>query len=313
MAKRNRNIIKNYLKNGKKPDENQFSDIIDSIIVQKDDEIYVSDINNFIGLGIVAPTTKLDVLGEIKLGSELENTANPNVRKGGKMRFNHVNADFEGFTGSEWKSFTVDNTANHSIFIPMPYIKLGPDGRTLQLYWLANNEDKNFTNFSPKFYLFRYKSKGIYKGRDASGNLRPPAEWRLKQKGWVHTQHRQVNPAHVNTTRATEFVVNPAPGVLTTANIGLDSWFSTPQANTAILPPRPRGQGQFSGDVTSSKNNRRFEYFKFCIVIEVNGKKYRGAFSEIFAIGFRKMFNETFRSAIEFTPSPRLITKVSVQ
>lgn len=306
MAKRNRIIIKNYLKNGKKPDEDQFSDIIDSIVVQKDDEVYVKDSNNFIGLGIEDPETRLDVLGEIKLGSELENPADPNARSGGKIRFNSSNDDFEGYTGSEWKSFTRDNSADHSIYIPMPYIKLGEDGRTLQLYWLDNNGERTFLQYSPKYYLFRYKSKNRYSGGPGANN-----GW-IKQKGWVHTQHQQSNTAHSNTNRATEFSLSAFPGTMTTCNINLDSWFSRPRANTAILPPRPRGQGQFSGNTDTASANRRFEYFKFCVVLEIGGRKVRGAFSEVFAIGFRKQFNGSFRSAIEFTTSPRLEHRVRV-
>ena len=57
-----------------------------------------------VGLGLVSPQEKLDVLGAIKIHT----TTNP-FPQVGTVRWNPNTEDFEGFTGSEWKSFTEQN------------------------------------------------------------------------------------------------------------------------------------------------------------------------------------------------------------
>jgi hypothetical protein len=57
-----------------------------------------------VGLGLVSPQEKLDVLGAIKIHT----TTNP-FPQAGTVRWNPNTEDFEGFTGSEWKSFTEQN------------------------------------------------------------------------------------------------------------------------------------------------------------------------------------------------------------
>lgn len=53
-----------------------------------------------VGVGTQAPQQKLDVNGKLKIGND---NATPQA---GTVRFNNATRDFEGYTGTEWKSLT---------------------------------------------------------------------------------------------------------------------------------------------------------------------------------------------------------------
>ncbi|MBK9017217.1 MAG: hypothetical protein IPM82_25930 [Saprospiraceae bacterium] len=150
-------------------------------------------------------------------------------------------------------------------------------------------DDLRFLSQSPRFYLYRYKSRNTYQRRE-------------NPKHWAHTDHQQVNPQHPNTNRSTEFLVPNTAGVYNSLDFRPESWFSTPANRT----PRPRGQGRFITNVETENGNRRFEYFRLRMVLQVGGTKVFGPFSETFSVGHRKLNNGRFRLVMEMTTSARL-------
>ena len=265
MPTKIRSDLKKYFENGDKPNEDQFSELIDSVINIESDEVHVDNITKNIGLGITTPQQRLDIDGALKLGETNTNVA-------GTIRW--TGTDFEGYTGTEWKSLT--HTGEGSMmYIPLP--RLCVSGKnTLYVFW-EDNSDLRFLDYSPRWYLYRYKSSIKQKYAKSTINTR------IKPKKWVHTQHRQSNSGHGGTLRNTEFTLPSAPGSRKKINFSMGTYFKIVNGIR-----RPRGQGRFSYGKNKGHNNRRFEYFKLRTVITVNGKKYYGPFSETFAVGQRK-------------------------
>ena len=265
MPTKVRDDLKKYFENGDKPSEEQFSEFIDSVINIESDEVFVDNLTKNVGLGINSPTEKLDVDGAIKIGNA-SNTVSGTIRWTG--------TDFEGYTGTEWKSLTRGGELAN-LYLPVP--RLCVKGKnTLYVYWEDHN-DLRFKSYSPKWYLYRYKGsiKQLY-----ADSVRPT---RIKSKKWVHTQHLHSNSSHGSTTRNTEFSLPANPNAKKKINFNMGSYF---KRINGIM--RPRGQGRFSYGINKGHYNRRFEYFKLRTVIEVEGKKHFGPFSEIFAVGERK-------------------------
>jgi hypothetical protein len=65
-----------------------------------------------VGVGTTTPVQILDVNGKLKVGNDNA------VPVGGTIRFNDAVKDFEGYTGTEWKSLTASNSSS-------PYTEVG--------------------------------------------------------------------------------------------------------------------------------------------------------------------------------------------
>ncbi|MEO1517078.1 MAG: hypothetical protein AAFV95_18790 [Bacteroidota bacterium] len=269
MNNRDRTELKDYFENGLKPNQDHFSELIDSFINIKEDEVHVADTN--IGIGIQSPVQKLEINGAIKIN----NTPGTGVAAtpvAGTIRW--TGTDFQGYNGTEWKSLT-GGDEDYGIYIPVP--RLCVDGRRdLRLYWEDSN-DRRFLSFNPKYHLYRYKSRNIqlYKSPDTPDRNKP--------KKWVHPQHRQSNGNHPSTNRNTIFSVNSEAGRKQRVILKSSTYFK--KINGIY---RPRGQGRFHYGGKKMQNNRRFEYFKFRMVLQIDGKKVYGPFSETLAIGQHK-------------------------
>lgn len=265
MPTKKRLDLKEYFENGDKPNEDQFGEFIDSVINIESDEVYVDNITKNIGLGINTPSQKLDVDGAIRLDNV--NAALPLLA--GTIRW--TGDDFEGYTGTEWKSLTKGEDGA-MMYIPVPRLSIRGKS-TLYAYW-EDNADLRFKDFNPKWYLYRYK--GTIKQKYNNG----AQETRLRHKKWVHPDHLKNNPQHGNTTRKSEFTLPSGSGSKKLISFSAGSYFKDINGIK-----RPRGQGRFSYGINKGHYNRRFEYFKLRTVIEVEGKKYFGPFSESFAVG----------------------------
>ncbi len=285
MSKQNRTTLKTYFETGDRPTQGQFCDFIDSTINGMEDEITVDPASKFVKIGQFVPPAnmaaqgpkqQLEVDGAILVG----NTA---ANHNGSIRW--TGTDFEGFANGVWKSLTASG-----IPIPSPRLRIvRQNGRdVLQASW-DSMDDHRFLGFSPKFYLYRYKSRNIYKHHE-------------NPKHWAHTDHQQINPHHPNSTRNTEFSVPGTAGTKTNINFNPETWFSSPVNRT----PRPKGQGRFITKAETENGNRRFEYFRIRMVLQNGGTKVFGPFSETIAVGYRKMGNGRFRLVMEITTSARL-------
>jgi hypothetical protein len=277
--------LKTYFEQGDRPTEGQFCDFIDSTINGMEDEITVDPATKFVKIGqhvavadmaAQGPKQQLEVDGAIRIGNT---TGNHN----GSIRW--TGNDFEGRTGDVWKSLTASG-----IFIPAPRLRIFRINSrdVLQAAW-DGADDLRFLSQSPRFYLYRYKSRNTYQRRE-------------NPKHWAHTDHQQVNPQHPNTNRSTEFLVPNSAGMYNSLDFRPESWFSSPVNRT----PRPRGQGRFITNVETENGNRRFEYFRLRIVLQVGGTKVFGPFSETFSVGYRKLNNGSYRLVMEITTSARL-------
>lgn len=265
MPTKNRLDLKEYFENGDKPNEDQFGEFIDSVINIETDEVYVNNDTKSIGIGVNTPSQKLEVDGAIRV----DNINNALPVLAGTIRW--TGEDFEGYTGTEWKSLTKGEDGA-MMYIPVP--RLSIRGKTsLYAYW-EDNADLRFQDFNPRWYLYRYKGTIKQKYRNGIQSTR------TKHKKWVHPDHLASNPEHGNTTRRSEFGMPSAPGSRQFINFSAGSYFKDINGIK-----RPRGQGRFSYGLGKGHYNRRFEYFKLRTVIEVEGKKYFGPFSESFAVG----------------------------
>lgn len=285
MSKQIRSTLKTYFEQGDRPTEGQFCDFIDSTINGREDEITIDPSTKFVKIGqyveagdmsAQGPKQQLDVAGAMLIG-------NTNANHNGSIRW--TGSDFEGRTGDVWKSLTASG-----IFIPAPRLRIARiNGRdVLQAAW-DDTDDLRFLTHSPRFYLYRYKSRNTYQRRE-------------NPKHWAHTDHQQVNPSHPNTNRSTEFLVPNTAGVYSSLDFRADSWFSSPANRT----PRPRGQGRFITNAETENGNRRFEYFQLRMVLNISGTKVFGPFSETISVGYRRMNNGRFRLVMEITTSARL-------
>ncbi len=278
MSENTRRNIKTYFENGDRPTEEHFRDLIDSFINKLDDEIYIlipgGNREKRVGIGESRPQAKLDVKGGIKIG-------NANERFAGVIRWNGT--DFEGFDGTAWRSLTKDSTATREVFIPAPRIECTAD--RLYAYW-EDCSDKRFMDFTPQYWLYRYKSriKQTYKNK--------AKRTRLRAKRWAHTANND-QKSH-NAPKRTEFALNRTAGSKQLIDMEPIKWFKPIPGNTTEGYWIPKGQGVNPVPVRTYFN-RRFEYFRLRIVLNVNGKQIFGPFSETFSLGYRRRYFSSSR------------------
>ncbi len=271
MATKSRNELKGYFLNGLRPDEDNFAELIDSLLNREDDHIFVNAATKSVGLDVQNPIEKLEIGGAVRIGNSQANQA-------GTIRW--TGTDFEGNTGADWKSMTLGE--NIPLVIPRPRLEVqGPT--TLFAYW-EDTGDRRFLEGSPRYFLYRYKSRIVQTYRDGRRRLKP--------KGWVHPEHRQ-QTGNLHTAKNTVFTLSDFPGALVRIDLQPSRWFRSVRGI-----PRPKGQGRF---IRSQKHkaNRRFEYFKLRIVTTIAGKPVMGPFSETFSLGYRKDHRGTYVPVIE--------------
>lgn len=278
MNENTRKNIKTYFEDGDRPTEEHFRALIDSFINKLDDEIYIiipkGKKEKRVGVGAKKPKAKLDVDGGIKIGNDTGFT-------GGVIRW--TGNDFEGHDGKGWRSLTHDQTANREIFVPEPQIECTAD--RLYAFW-DDCMDTRFLNHNPQIWLYRYKSriKQTYKDRTK--------RTRLKPKKWAHTTNLD-SESH-NNPRRTEFPLNRTAQSKQLINIEPLKWFKPIPNDDPGNYRIPRGQGV--NPVPEKRYfNRRFEYFKLRIVLDVDGKKVFGPFSETFSLGYRRRYTRSAR------------------
>lgn len=269
MDEKTRATLKSFFENGDRPTGEQFAQLIDSMINKKDDGIIILLPEKFIGIGVNAPKEKLDVAGGLRIGQ----TANAIP---GVIRW--TGNDFEGFDGQVWRSLTSDPLATRVPYIPQPRLECTAD--LLHAFW-EDCTDKRFLQYQPVYWLYRYKSriKQTYADRTKKSRIKP--------KRWSHTAH-QDRSSHSN-PRNTEFAVNAAAGKKQLLNIEPAKWFKAMPGqgiNTYLVP---KGQGMHPSPA-KAYFNRRFEYFRLRIVINVNGTLVFGPFSEVFSLGYRRRY-----------------------
>lgn len=123
MSKQERIILKEHFETGDRPTQKQFEDLIDSMVIQRDDQVWVDDSNPAnpkVGIGTEIPTEKLHVAGNIRLdgdrlvamrgtgpflimntdnfgGPSMELYGKQNSGRGGEMRFIASEGDMQGF------------------------------------------------------------------------------------------------------------------------------------------------------------------------------------------------------------------------
>jgi|GEM_PF-7051290 len=72
MSKENRSTLEEYFETGDRPTQQQFEELIESIIVQRDDDVWVHGPNKFVGIGEEVPEAKLHVDGNVAVeGNDL--------------------------------------------------------------------------------------------------------------------------------------------------------------------------------------------------------------------------------------------------
>lgn len=71
MSKENRSVLEEYFETGDRPTQKQFEDLIESVIVQRDDEVWVSGPDKRVGIGEETPEGKLHVSGNAVLEGSL--------------------------------------------------------------------------------------------------------------------------------------------------------------------------------------------------------------------------------------------------
>jgi hypothetical protein len=269
MNEKNRTILKSYFETGDRPTQEQFTQLIDSMINMKDDEIVIILPSKNVGIGVPSPKEKLDIGGGIRIGSTTNEVA-------GIIRWNGT--DFEGYDGKEWKSLTIDSLANRSVYMPEPRIFCTAD--SLYAYW-EDCTDKRFLDFHPAYWLYRYKSRIKQTYRDKNKKTR------IKPKKWAHTSHQDIS-SHSN-PRNTEFPMVTVPGKKQSINLEPTKWFKPIPGDTTSGYYIPKGQG-ISPVPAKPFFNRRFEYFRLRTVIRVDNILVFGPFSEIFSLAYRKKY-----------------------
>jgi hypothetical protein len=269
MDEKTRAILKSFFETGDRPTQEQFSQLIDSLVNKKDDEIFIILPKKNVGIGITQPKEKLDVAGGIKLGNTINEFP-------GIIRWNGT--DFEGFDGQVWKSLTSDSLASRELFIPQPRIECFAD--KIYAYW-EDCVDQRFLEHAPVYWLYRYKSRIKQTYRDKTKKTR------VIPKKWAHTRHQDVK-SHKN-ARNTEFVVNQNAGKKQLLNVEPYKWFKAIPGDTTNTYRIPMGQGMYPVP-KKPYFNRRFEYFRLRMVIMVDGKLLFGPFSEIFSLAFRRKY-----------------------
>jgi len=273
MKENTRNNIKTYFEDGDRPTGRHFEELIDSFINKLDDEIYIivpkGKKEKRVGIGSDKPKSKLDVQGGIKIGNATDKFE-------GVIRW--TGFDFEGFDGKEWRSLTRDDKATREIFIPQPQIECTAD--RLYAYW-DGCTDKRFLDYSPVYWLYRYKSriKQTYKDKSKPNRLKP--------KKWAHTAHMDTS-SH-NNARHTEFSVDKTSGKKQLIDIEPLKWFKPIPNDTSQGYWIPKGQGM-NPIPEKAYFNRRFEYFRLRIMLNVNGTPVFGPFSETFSLGYRRRY-----------------------
>jgi len=271
MSENTRQNIKTYFEDGDRPTEEHFKELIDSFINKLDDEIYVvspkGKNEKRVGIGVAKPKSKLDIKGGIKIG-------NANDKFEGVIRW--TGSDFEGYDGKIWRSLTRDLTATREIFIPEPQIECTAD--RLYAFW-DGCTDKRFLDFNPAYWLYRYKSRIKQTYKDKSKRTR------LKPKKWAHTENMEKG-SH-NNARHTEFVLDRTAGKKQFIDMEPVKWFKPIPNNTKDGFWIPKGQG-INPVPEKTYFNRRFEYFKLRIVLNVDGTLVYGPFSETFSLGYRR-------------------------
>jgi hypothetical protein len=269
MDEKTRSLLKTFFETGDRPTQEQFAFLIDSMINKKEDEIYILLPAKNVGIGVNSPKEKLDVAGGIRIGT----TANAVA---GVIRW--TGFDFEGFDGKEWRSLTTDSTANHAIYIPEPRIECTADNL---FAWWEDCPDKDFLDFQPVFWLYRYKSRIKQTYRDKRKKTR------VIPKKWAHPRHGDAQ-SH-NNPRNTEFTVNRTPGARQKLSLQPEKWFKKFPGARVQTYDIPRGQGIYPVP-EKAYFNRRFEYFRLRIVIRKGNQLIFGPFSEIFSLGYRRKY-----------------------
>ena len=156
MNQKTRATLMSFFETGDRPTEEQFRQLIDSMVNKTDDEIYILFPSKNTGIGVPEPKERLDVKGGIRIGGTTKEFP-------GIIRWN--GSDFEGFDGQQWKSLTKDIQASREIFIPEPRVECTAD--ILTAYW-EDCTDKRFLDLQPQYWLYRYKSRTP--GLTASGS-----------------------------------------------------------------------------------------------------------------------------------------------
>lgn len=269
MDEKTRALLKSFFETGDRPTQEQFANLIDSMINKKDDEIFIVLPSKNVGIGVTSPKDKLDVAGGIRVGTSSNQFP-------GVIRW--TGTDFQGFNGTEWLSLTHDSNANRSVFIPEPRIECFAD----KVYaWWEDSGDTRFLGQNAQYWLYRYKSriKQTYKDKTK--------KTRVKPKKWAHTRH-QDSRSHQN-ARSTEFNVINQPGKKQLLNLEPVKWFKAIPGGPANNYCIPKGQG-IHPVPAKPYFNRRFEYFRLRIVIKVNNQYVFGPFSEIFSLGYRRRY-----------------------
>ncbi len=273
MSENTRRNLKTYFENGDRPTEEHFRQLIDSFINKLDDEIFIvkppGTVQKRMGIGEETPQARLDVKGGVKIGQS-------NDQFPGVIRW--TGTDFEGFDGKTWQSLTKDSAATREIFIPSLRIECTAD--QLFVFW-EDCVDRRFLDYSPQIWLYRYKSriKQSYKNKSK--------RTRIRAKRWAHTANLD-SKSHSSPKR-TEFVLNRQPGKKQLIDMEPVKWFKPIPNNATEKFLIPKGQGVNPVPVRTYFN-RRFEYFRLRIVLNVNGKKIFGPFSETFSLGYRRRY-----------------------
>jgi hypothetical protein len=268
MDEKTRATLKSFFETGDRPTEEQFAQLIDSMINKKDDGIFIILPARNVGIGVASPKEKLDIAGGIRLGQT--GNALPGI-----IRW--TGSDFEGFDGQAWRSLTHDPDASKALFIPQPRIECSADNL---FAWWEEGPDNRFLSHEPVFWLYRYKSRIKQTFADKTKKSR------IKPKHWAHTGHRDMSH---NNPRNTEFQVAGVAGKKQLLNIEPLKWFRPLPGNGVAGYFIPKGQG-ISPVPKKAYFNRRFEYFRLRIVVRVQGQLVFGPFSEVFSMGYRRRY-----------------------